>query len=89
MIFYRVIGLLAALLTMFAFVPQIAKVMRTRSVKDVSIVTLVQLAIGVSLWIAYGIYLKDPIIVLANSVTLASMVILLCLYYSYGRPRHN
>lgn len=75
------IGSLAAVLTMFAFIPQILKVLKTKSVKDVSFVTLLQLSLGVSLWIVYGIHLKDPIIVTANSVTLSSLIILLCLYF--------
>lgn len=78
---WLVIGSLAAVLTMFAFIPQILKVFKTKSLKDVSLVTLLQLSLGVSLWIIYGIHLKDPIIVIANSVTLSSLVILLCLYF--------
>ena len=84
---YRIIGSIAALLTMFAFFPQIAKALSRKSVKDVSIVTLLQLTAGISLWIIYGVYLKDPIIIIANSVTLASMLALLYLYFIYGRRR--
>ncbi|MDD2680342.1 MAG: SemiSWEET family transporter [Candidatus Omnitrophica bacterium] len=83
--FWRVIGATAAILTMFSFVPQIARSLRTRSVKDVSPVTLFQLSTGVFLWIIYGIYLKDPIIITANLVTLASLAVLLFLYFKYGR----
>jgi len=84
---YKIIGLTAAILTMFAFLPQIGKALRTRSVKDVSIVTLIQLSLGVSLWIIYGIYRKDVIIILANSVTFLSMVILLYLYLLFSKSR--
>lgn len=83
-IFWKITGSAAAMLTMFSFVPQIIKVVKTRSAKDVSVVTLYQLAAGVLLWIAYGIHLRDPIIILANAVTLTSMIILLWLYYRYG-----
>jgi len=82
---YRIIGLSAALLTMFAFLPQIVKVLRTKSAKDVSIVTLIQLSLGVSLWIIYGIYLRDAIIISANGVTLLSMLILLRLYWRFTK----
>jgi MtN3 and saliva related transmembrane protein len=83
---WKIIGLSAAFLTMFSFVPQIAKALKTKSVRDVSIVTLLQLSLGVLLWIIYGIYLKDAIIILANTVTLATLIILLCLYFNYGKP---
>jgi MtN3 and saliva related transmembrane protein len=81
------IGFSAACLTMFGFLPQIIKVAKTKSAKDVSLVTLLQLSAGVLLWIIYGIYRKDIIIILANSITLLTLIILLLLYFFYGRPR--
>lgn len=84
---WRIIGAIAATLTMFAFVPQIIKVLKTKSVKDVSLTTLLQLSLGVLAWIAYGVHLKDAIIITANAVTLATMIILLFLYFNYGREK--
>ncbi|MFH0827343.1 MAG: SemiSWEET transporter [Candidatus Omnitrophota bacterium] len=81
---WRLIGTLAAVLTMFSFVPQIIKVIKNKSAKDVSLMMIVQLSLGVSLWIVYGCHLRDPIIITANSVTLTSLVILLFLYFNYG-----
>lgn len=85
MLFWTIIGVSAASLTMFAFIPQIVKVLNTKSAKDVSLTTLIQLSLGVTLWIAYGIHLKDTIIIIANSITLTSLIILLCLYFNYRR----
>jgi len=82
---WTVIGLIAATLTMFAFIPQIVKVVKTRSAKDVSLITVFQLMLGVSLWVIYGIHIRDSIIILANSVTLATLIILLFFYYSYEK----
>ena len=85
--FWRIIGLTAATLTMFAFIPQIIKILKTNSVRDVSVTTLLQLAIGVTLWILYGWHLKDAIIITANSITLVSLITLLILYFKYGREK--
>ncbi|MEW6101089.1 MAG: SemiSWEET family transporter [Candidatus Omnitrophota bacterium] len=85
--FWEAIGVSAAILTMFSFVPQIIKAIKIKSVKDVSIITLLQLSLGVLLWIAYGIHLKNPVIIAANSVTLLSLSILLFLYYIYSKPK--
>lgn len=82
-----IVGLSAAVLTMFSFIPQIIKVSKTKSAKDVSLVTLIQLSVGVSLWIAYGIHLKDKIIIMANTITLITLIILLFLYFNYARER--
>ncbi|MFA5199473.1 MAG: SemiSWEET transporter [Candidatus Omnitrophota bacterium] len=81
--FWTTIGAIAALLTSLSFVPQIARSLRTRSVKDVSLVTLYQLSCGVGLWIVYGSYRKDPIIILANAVSLLTLFILIYLYFKY------
>ena len=80
--FWTAIGSSAAILTMFSFVPQIIKIINTKSAKDVSLTTLIQLSLGVSLWITYGIHLKNTIIIIANSITLITLIILLSLYFS-------
>lgn len=82
---WQIIGILAALLTTFGFVPQIIKMRRTGSVKDMSIVTLFQFSAGVLLWTLYGFYLKDLILITANSITFITLVIAIVLYYHYNR----
>lgn len=72
---------------MLSFIPQIIKVLKKKSAKDVSPVTLFQLSLGVSLWIAYGIHLKNAVIITANFITLLTLIILLFLYFSYGRKK--
>ena len=83
---WNLIGAFAATLTMFSFVPQIARSLRTKSVKDVSPVTLFQMALGVFLWIIYGISRSDPVIIIANIVSLITLVALIFLYFKYGLP---
>ena len=80
---WQLIGLTAAGLTSFAFIPQVLKMYATKSAKDISLVTLAQLSLGVVLWILYGIYLKDVIIILANSITLLTLLTALLFYYKY------
>lgn len=82
---FSAIGVAAAVLTTFSFVPQIIKVYKHKSAKDVSLVTLIQLSSGVFLWVIYGLYRRDPIIIAANSVTLISLVTLLFLWCRYAR----
>ena len=77
---WTVIGIVAAALTMLGFVPQIVKMHKTRSAEDVSGLTLIQFSIGIALWILYGIHLNDFIIIGANSISLATVLILLVLY---------
>ncbi|MFH0918066.1 MAG: SemiSWEET family transporter [Candidatus Omnitrophota bacterium] len=82
---WTIIGISAATLTTFSFVPQIFRSLRIKSVKDVSPVTLFQLSAGVGLWMVYGVARRDPIIIFANLVTLVTLSILIYLYFKYGR----
>jgi MtN3 and saliva related transmembrane protein len=85
---YSWCGIAASLCTMFGFIPQVVKIHRTRSVKDVSLATLLQFTIGCVLWISYGVFRSDPIIVSANIVTLVSLIAGLILYRRFSRmPR--
>lgn len=81
--FVKFIGITAACLTMFGFFPQIGKALKTKSTKDMSIFTLFQLSLGVSLWVIYGVSQRDPIIITANAVTLATLIALIVLYFYY------
>lgn len=79
----EVVGALAALLTMFGFVPQIIKIVRTRSVNDVSLLMLVQYSAGIFLWLVYGALIKDRILIIANIVTLFTLAVAIGLYLKY------
>jgi len=85
--FWEFIGILAASLTMFSFFPQIFKAIKIKSAKDLSFITILQLSVGVFLWILYGLHLKNIIIILANSITLSSLFILLFLYFKYAKNK--
>lgn len=65
------VGLVASTLATLAFLPQVVKTWRTRSAKDFSLLTLLLLEAGVSLWIFYGVWRDAPAIWLGNGVTLA------------------
>lgn len=83
-IYWYVIGIAAALLTTFGFIPQIIKMHKTKSSKDVSLATLYQFSAGVVLWTLYGFHLKDSIIIVANFISFLTllMAIFLCNHYS-------
>ena len=64
------IGMLAAILTTAAFVPQVIKTWRTRSTADISLGMFAILVAGVAAWLIYGLLIGDAPLVLANGVTL-------------------
>ncbi len=84
--FWKLIGLTAAALTSFAFIPQVIKMYRFKSAQDISLITLIQFSLGSGFWIAYGAHQKDCIIILANVSSLLTLIGALFLYYKYMRP---
>jgi len=77
------VGAVAAALTSFGFVPQILKMWRTKSVRDVSPIMIVQFIAGVLLWTVYGVHLRDPVVMAANLVSLATLIVVLLLYFHF------
>jgi MtN3 and saliva related transmembrane protein len=86
---WTIVGIAAASLTMSGFFPQVIKMWRTHSVKDVSALTLVQFSVGAACWMLYGIHLRDFIIIGANAISLAILLIAVGLYLKldHGRRR--
>ena len=64
------LGLAAGTLTTLAFIPQVLRVWRTRSARDISLPTFAALTAGTVLWLAYGILIADGPLMAANGVTL-------------------
>ena len=67
---WTIIGVVAASFTSFGFVPQVRKMWRRRSARDVSPVTFMQMIAGYSLWLTYGLVRHDIIIVTANCIAM-------------------
>ncbi len=82
--FWYLLGIAAAMLTTFGFVPQIIKMQRTRSSKDVSLATLYQFSAGVILWTLYGFHLGDVIIIVANIISFLTLVVAIGLHHYYA-----
>jgi MtN3 and saliva related transmembrane protein len=72
----ELLGLIAGMLTTFAFVPQVWRTWQTRSTNDLSMTMLVVFTTGVGLWVVYGIAIKSVPIILANVITLLLTIIL-------------
>lgn len=79
----EILGLIAATLTTSAFVPQVYKVFKSKSTKDISLTMYAILFIGLSLWFVYGIVKESWPIILANAITgiLVSAVLIFKLKY--------
>ena len=80
------LGFAAAFLTTAAFVPQLVRVLRLRSAREISLPTFLMFSLGVFLWLIYGIYTGSKPVIASNVVTLVLSVSILVLKLRYDRP---
>ncbi|MBC8007649.1 MAG: SemiSWEET transporter [Prolixibacteraceae bacterium] len=80
------IGLVAGLLTTTAFIPQVLKIYRTKSGKDISGRMFSLFSAGIVLWLVYGILLHSLPLILSNVVTLVLSLTIIALKFRYRDP---
>jgi MtN3 and saliva related transmembrane protein len=78
------VGLAAGFLTTFAFIPQVTKIWKSRSAKDVSLPAFVAFTVGVALWLVYGILSREVPIIVWNAVTLVLAGAILAMKLKFG-----
>ncbi len=66
--FINAVGFTAATLTTFSFVPQFLKLIKTKKTEGLSLMMMMQIAIGLLLWIVYGLLRRDVVLISANTV---------------------
>ena len=79
----EVIGLMAAVFTTAAFVPQVYKTWKLKSAEGLSLTMYIVFFTGVILWLIYGIQINSLSIIVANTITsiLALLLIIFKLIY--------
>ena len=76
-IYLAYLGYFAGFCTTIAFVPQVYKIWKTKSAKDISLVMFIIFLIGVFCWLIYGIFINAMPLIIANFVTLILAFIIL------------
>lgn len=79
----QILGLVAGTITSITFLPQVIKIWQTKSAKDLSLMMLLLLMLGVILWLAYGLFVMDAAIIYTNSMVLAMSLIMLFFKLKY------
>ena len=67
--FVSLTGFAAGTLCTLAYLPQALHSFRTKSVRDISLLMLISLNVGLVLWVAYGFLIHSLPIILPNAVT--------------------
>ena len=79
------VGYAGAFCTTISFLPQVVKVLREKDASALSLGMYLIFTFGVSLWLVYGLLKQDPVLIVANLVTLVLVsIILICkIRYDY------
>ena len=72
-----IIGLIAALFTTVSLLPQLIKVYKTKSTKDISTGMFTLFGSGVLLWFVYVVFVNDLPIMVANSLAFIQAAVIL------------
>jgi MtN3 and saliva related transmembrane protein len=77
------IGFAAAVCTTISFLPQLLRVLKLRSARDISLGMFSIFSFGTALWLVYGILSRSIPVAVANAVTLilASWILILKIRY--------
>ena len=83
------LGYAAATLTTASFIPQAWRTFRTKDVSGISLRMYSVFTLGVAVWLAYGIVLKEVPMMVANSSTLVFACAVLVMKLKYGKKQHK
>ena len=73
------LGTVAGFFTTIAFLPQVLKVWRSRSARDISLGMYAILLVGIVCWVAYGWILSIWPVIIANAVTLVLVALIIAM----------
>jgi MtN3 and saliva related transmembrane protein len=82
--YLTILGLVAATLTSFSFLPQVLRTWKTRKTHDISLGMYSMFCIGIFLWLVYGFMINDIPLIAANIVTLTLASTVLYFKIRYG-----
>ena len=81
----QILCLAAGTITSITFLPQVLQIWKTKSAKDLSLQMLLLLILGVTMWLTYGLLVKDTAIIYTNSMVLVMSLLMLYFKYKFNK----
>jgi MtN3 and saliva related transmembrane protein len=78
------LGLIAGVVTSIGFIPQLIRGYKTKKLEDISYYMPAILALGMSLWVAYGILIPAFAVIIANSFGIFCCLTLMLMKKKYS-----
>ena len=79
----EILGMFAGTCTTSCLIPQIYRIWKTRSVKDISVVMYVIFMIGVMSWLIYGIHVNSISMIISNSLSLCLAILIFAMKFKF------
>ncbi|NJI72622.1 SemiSWEET transporter [Sphingobacterium kitahiroshimense] len=79
----NLIGITAGILTSISMLPQLLKVIKEKTVEDLSLPMIIILITGLSLWVWYGIIKNELPIIISNAFAVLVNLFLLSYYLRF------
>lgn len=79
------LGLIAGAIITIGFLPQVIRVFKLKSAREISLSFTILFLIGLGCWLAYGISLRLTPVILWNAISVIFALALLCAKLKYGR----
>ena len=83
--FAQFLGYFAGFLTTFALVPQIVRIYRLKSAREISVLYTTTMLLGILCWLVYGIILELVPLIVWNSIGACFTALLLLAKLRYGK----
>ncbi len=80
----NLIGYIAAACTTLCWLPQAVRVIRTRDTAAISLWTQAFFAMGIVLWLIYGLKIGSIPVVLSNVITLPLVLVIIAMKIRHG-----
>lgn len=87
MTFLKIATMVMGVLMSLAYYPQAYKMLKKKSVKDVSKITYSIFALGTLVWFIYGLVLEDIIIIFGFALGVIGSWLVLILSFVFGEKR--
>jgi MtN3 and saliva related transmembrane protein len=81
----EVLGIIAGVFTTFAVIPQIMRIYKLKSAREISLIFTSSMLLGVAFWLIYGIILGLIPLIIWNSIGIVLNGWLLFAKAKYGR----
>ena len=83
--FGTLFGIIAGIVLIIAYIPQIRKTYRLKKTDEISLGLFAMVGIGIAMWVGYGLYIRDYIVFTMNLLLLGFNLTVVAMKIIYDR----